>query len=405
MLDHSQTQTYFLILRRKKFATIYDVKTKFVRLSLKLFFCALFLCGAAAAFVSAQKVEPKNEPKNDDEVVRVDTQLVDVPVVVTDKAGKPLLNLKQSNFIVYEDGKRQQLSDFAATSAPFEVALLLDTSGSTRSDLSLIQRSAANFISSLRTGDKVSIVSFNTSRTERKATAVSEVISGLTGDRVQLNNALDNVKTSNGTPYYDGLLQVTEKIFNQPAKDEFRGRRALVALTDGVDSTSLAEFDEVREDLEKAGIVCFFIQVDTRDFFENNLLGDCEGAMRFSQAQIRRYYRQFGKQAKMEKVANFCELGDFERLAISKNLYELADTQMQNLAKTSGGKVFPVADLSEARNAFKSVADEIGTKYSLGYYSSNEKRDGTYRKIKIELKGVPFGTTFRAREGYTAPDK
>jgi Ca-activated chloride channel family protein len=72
------------------------------------------------------------------------------------------------------------------------------------------------------------------------------------------------------------------------------------------------------------------------------------------------------------------------------------------LAKTSGGKVFPVADLSEARAAFKSVADEIGTKYSLGYYSSNEKRDGSYRKIRVELKGVPAGTTVRAREGYTA---
>jgi hypothetical protein len=63
---------------------------------------------------------------------------------------------------------------------------------------------------------------------------------------------------------------------------------------------------------------------------------------------------------------------------------------MENLAKNSGGKVFPATDVSEAR-AFKAVADEIGTKYSLGYYSSNEKRDGTYRKIKIELKGVPAG--------------
>ena len=76
---------------------------------------------------------------------------------------------------------------------------------------------------------------------------------------------------------------------------------------------------------------------------------------------------------------------------------------MQDLAKTSGGKVFPVADLSEARGAFKKVADEIGTKYCLGYYPSNEKRDGTYRKIKIELKGVPAGAQIRAREGYTAP--
>ena len=76
---------------------------------------------------------------------------------------------------------------------------------------------------------------------------------------------------------------------------------------------------------------------------------------------------------------------------------------MNTLAKTSGGKVFPVSDLGEARTAFKSVAEEIGTKYSLGYYSSNEKRDGTYRKIRVEMKGMPTGTQIRAREGYTAP--
>jgi Ca-activated chloride channel family protein len=76
---------------------------------------------------------------------------------------------------------------------------------------------------------------------------------------------------------------------------------------------------------------------------------------------------------------------------------------MNLMAKMSGGKVFPVADLSEARTAFTKVAQEIGTKYSLGYYPSNEKRDGTYRKIKVELKGIPAGVSIRAREGYTAP--
>jgi Ca-activated chloride channel family protein len=76
---------------------------------------------------------------------------------------------------------------------------------------------------------------------------------------------------------------------------------------------------------------------------------------------------------------------------------------MNRMARSSGGKVFPVADLSEARSAFKAVAEEIGTKYSLGYYSSNEKRDGTYRKIRVELKSAPPGAVVRAREGYTAP--
>jgi VWFA-related protein len=355
----------------------------------------LFLFGCVSAVFA--------QTETDDEIVKIDTQIVDVPIVVTDKTGKPLLNLKQSNFVIYEDGKKQDVSDFSATAAPFEVALLLDTSGSTRSDLSLIQRAATNFIASLRNGDKVSVIAYNSARTENQKQAVSEILSNLTDNRNQLKTALEQAKTSNGTPYYDSLLQVSEKIFNQPAKEDFRGRRALVALTDGVDSTSLAEFEEVREEIEKAGIICYFIQVDTREFFEENLLGDCESAIRFSQAQIRRYYRQFGRNSKMEKAANFCQLGDFERLAVSKSLYELADSQMQTLAKKSGGKVFPVADFTEARNAFKSVADEIGTKYSLGYYSSNEKRDGTQRKIKVELKGVPVGAQIRARESYTAP--
>jgi Ca-activated chloride channel family protein len=345
----------------------------------------------------------KSQDKNDDEVLKIDTQVVDVPLVVTDKNGKPLLNLKQNNFIVYEDGKKQEVTDFSTTNEPFEVALLLDTSGSTRADLSLIQRSAANFIASLRPGDKVSIIAYNSERKEKQSVAVSEILSGLTGDRNRLKSAVEQIKTSNGTPYYDSLLQVVEKVFDKQPAENFRGRRALVALTDGVDSTSAADFAEAKELLEKAGIVCYFIQVDTREFFEENLLGDCESAIRFSQAQIRRYYRRFERKANIEKVSAFCQLGDFERLAISKSLYELANAEMQNLAKVSGGRVFPVSDLSEARVAFKSVADEIGTKYSLGYYSANEKRDGAYRKIKVELKGVPIGAQIRAREGYTAP--
>lgn len=345
----------------------------------------------------------QTDKKDEDEVIRVETQLVDVPIVVTDKSGKPILNLKQNNFIIYEDGKKQEVSEFAATNAPFEVALLLDTSGSTRSDLTLIQRAAANFIASLRPGDKVSVISYKTERNSTQAFAASEVLNDLTDDRSKLKAVLDAVKTSNGTPYYDSLLQVAEKVFDKPAKDDFRGRRALVALTDGVDSVSAAEFDEAKEELEKAGITCYFIQVNTRDFFEDNLLGDCESAIHFSVAQIRRYYRVYYPKSNVEKTFKFCELGDFERLAISKGLYDLADRQMKDLAKISGGRVFPVDDLSEARNAFKAVADEIGTKYSLGYYSSNEKRDGSYRKIKIELKGIPAGSQIRAREGYTAP--
>lgn len=357
----------------------------------------LFLIFAVANCAVGQDKKP-----GEDEVIKIDTQLVDVPVVVTDRAGKPILNLKQSNFLIYEDGKPQELTEFAATTAPFEVAILLDTSGSTRAELDLIRRSAQNFIDSLRPGDRVSIIAFDTDRKGDKATAIPSVLTGLTSDREKLRDALSRIGTSNGTPYYDSLIKIVQDIFRDPPKDDFRGRRALVALTDGVDSTSETEFDEAQELLRKAGLMCFFIQVDTRPYFEENLLGDCESATRFSQAQIRRYYRKFLPKSN-EKASGFCQLGDFERLAISKKLYELADMEMNSLAKVSAGRVFPVDDLGGARAAFKSVADEIGTKYSLGYYSSNERRDGTYRKIKVELKGLPPGSTVRAREGYTAP--
>lgn len=341
----------------------------------------------------------------DDDVIRVDTQLVDVPLAVTSATGVPLKGLKASNFVIYEDGKKQEAADFSTTTEPFEVALLLDTSGSTRNDLQLIQRAARDFVASLRDGDRVAIVAFNTERRGDQAFPGIDVLTALTSDRKQLDAAIDRVKTSNGTPYYDALEQVVGTIFSAKPSEELRGRRALVALTDGVDSTSALDFRDVRAGLDRSGIISFFIKVDTREFFEQNLLGDCQSAIRFSAAQIKRYYRSFGTKADMEKAVTFCQLGEFERLAVSKKLYEIADTEMSDLAKASGGRVFPVADLSEARTAFKSVAEEIGTKYTLGYYPSNEKRDGAYRRIRVELIGLPKGTQVRFREGYTAPAK
>lgn len=360
----------------------------------------LVLLFANAVLIGQDKGPPK--PVEDD-VIRIATELIEVPLAITDRAGRPILNLKQSNFAVFEDGKPQEIIDFSTTSAPFEVVLLLDTSGSARSELQMIQRAAQNFINSMRPGDRVAIVSFKTETADGRSSATTDVLSRLTNDRRELLDALERLTTSNGTPYYDSLLKIAESYFGSPAAPEFKGRRALVALTDGVDSTSLGDFEEVSERLGRTGVTSYFINVDTREYFEQNLLGDCQIAIRFSAAQIRRYFKRFAPNSKVETTNDFCRLGDFERLAISKNLYELAADEMNKLAKSSGGKVFPVADLNSARQAFKSVADEIGTKYSLGYYSSNEKRDGSYRSIKVEVKGLPGGTQIRAREGYIAP--
>lgn len=339
----------------------------------------------------------------DDEVIRVETQLVDVPITATSANGQPVRGLKASNFVIFEDGKRQEIADFATNAEPFEVALLLDTSGSTRNDLVLIQRAAREFVAALRPGDRVAIIAFQTVRTTTEAFSEPIILAELTDDRKKLSDAIGRVTTSNSTPYYDAMMVIGEKVFAKAPEERFRGRRAVVAMTDGVDSASAFEYEDASGALANAGAIAFFIEVDTQDFFESNLLGDCKTATKFSGAQIRRYYRTIQAKPGMERSFNFCGLGDFERLAISKRLYDLAGNEIKDLAKTTGGRVFPAADVRDARNAFKLVADEIGTKYTISYYPKNEARDGKYRKITVETTGLPKGTVVRAREGYTAP--
>jgi VWFA-related protein len=182
----------------------------------KIFFLLLIL---SASFAPAVFAQDKNA-EDDDEVLRVETQLVDVPVEITDRSGKPILNLKQSNFVVYEDGKRQELADFAATSAPFEVALLLDTSGSARSELPLITRAAENFINSLRPGDRVSIISFRSDREGGKAISFSEVLTELTDDRIKLKNVIKTINVSNGTPILRRTAASSRAGFRRAARRE-----------------------------------------------------------------------------------------------------------------------------------------------------------------------------------------
>ncbi|MBX3288797.1 MAG: VWA domain-containing protein [Acidobacteria bacterium] len=364
------------------------------------------LCFSAAVLsawfglpVLGQVTEP------DDDVIRVDTQLIMVPFTVVDRMGKPVRTVKGADITLFEDGVKQNIEDFMSVAAPFEVVLLLDTSGSARSELDLIRRSAEAFISSLREGDRVAIMGFQTEEIAGRNVAAVHLLTGLTESREELRNSLRGLQTSNGTPYYDALRQIAQDVFPDETDRKTPRRRAVVILSDGVDSTSDAEFDSVRPEFEELGAAVYFIRVDTRDFFEENLLGNCIAAMRFSGAQIRRYYAGFGRGSKIEKVSDFCQLGDFERLAISKRLYEIADAEMEALAEISGGRIFPIGDLNDARSAFAKVADEIGMSYSLGYYSSNTARDGKYRKIRVEIKGLPAGAVIRARNGYNADAK
>ena len=356
-----------------------------------------------------QTTEPKKTASVGDEVdegdvVRVDTQLVSVPAVVTDSSGRPLVGLRPENFRLIEDGQPQTIANFGTTETPFEIALLLDTSGSTRDDVALIRSAANSFIEALRPGDRVGIVAFNTAQMANQ-TATVEVLTALTDDREQLRAAIENLGASQGTPYYDALQRIADSIFRDPPADELRGRRAVVALTDGVDSSSNSDYAAAKLKLSRAGIACYFIQVNTEDFVEDRLMKDCrdDGRLALSQKQLQRYRELFVPRAKAEDFNDFCRMGPFERMSISRDLYNLARREMNDLAKVSGGRSFVAATLADARAAFARVAADIGTLYSLGYYPTNKTRDGKFRAIKLEVRGLKEKAQVRARDGYYAP--
>ena len=390
---------------------------KRVILSAVFWFVALFL-PLAGVVVNAQtlpeqqaqrprRVMPPPEPEypgeeiSENDVVRVDTQLISVPVVVRDQHGQPITGLRASDFQLYEDNHPQSLASFATSDAPFEVALMLDTSGSTRAGIALIRSAAYAFIESLRPGDRVAVLSFNTIEEGREKVAKVAVQSNLTNNREALRGAVQNIGASSGTPYYDALERIAKEIFRAPPVAEMRGRRALVALTDGVDSASLSDFASVRTRFFEAGVLTYFVQIDTQEYVENGLLRDCQedNAIRLSSTQLELYRRTFDPQGVRAYYADFCLMSPFKRLTISRSLYQLARQEMAQLARDTGGRIFEATDLHAARTAFAAVAADIGRQYSLGYYSTNKARDGRFRQIRVEMRGLA-GAQVSAREGY-----
>jgi VWFA-related protein len=145
--------------------------------------------------------------------------------------------------------------------------------------------------------------------------------------------------------------------------------------------------------------------VNTEDFVEDRLLKDCQddGRLSLSPKQLERYRRIFVPKARPDDYVDFCQMGSFERMQISRDLYNLARREMDDMAKSSGGRNFAAASLLDARAAFARVATEIGTQYSLGYYPTNKMRDGKFRTIRVEVRGTNDKPQIRAREGYYAP--
>ena len=358
------------------------------------------------------------------DIVRVDTTLVSIPVSVMDRDGKYITNLTKDDFRVWEDGTEQKVAYFASTEKPFTVALLIDTSGSTRNKLEDIQDAAIAFVEQLRPDDHVMVVSFSDK---------IRVLSQPTNDRNALRNAIRRTEPGDGTRLYDAVDQVINQSLNR-----VEGRKAIVLFTDGVDTTSKhATYESTVRDAEELDALIYPVEYDTYSDMGVGWPGS---------GGSRRGGRGGGYPGGNSRGGNggggngggglFDILGAILGGGNSggngggnypgggsgggypggrrgggrggnwpggggsgntRGEYELADQYLHDLARVSGARLYN-AEQQNLDVAFRSVAEELRRQYSLGYYPKNAPRAGERRTVKVRVNRPEL--VVRTRDSY-----
>ncbi|HKP12327.1 MAG TPA: VWA domain-containing protein [Blastocatellia bacterium] len=317
---------------------------------------------ASPAF--AQGDRPKQNPP-DDEPIKLHTTLVQVPVVVKEKGGRYLTDLRKDDFIIYEDGARQTIEYFGTTEEPFNVALLLDSSGSTADQLQQIKSAALAFIDNLRPQDKVLLVEFNDS---------VRILSELTGDREQLRRAIADIRAGEYTQVYEAVYTaVWERLA------DIEGRKAVVLFTDGIDNASseIVEEDTLDAVIESEDVIVYPIRFSTRADVEHRI----------------------ERKLNAERLTNpqKAEADHQKALRELDRAYRQADEYLDELARLSGGVVERADEVGDLKGALARIADELRKQYLLGYYPPNEKQI-TSRRITVKVSRPD--AVVRARPGY-----
>lgn len=305
-----------------------------------------------------------------DEVVELDTTLVEVPVVVSEPGGRYVTDLTQEDFTIYENGIRQQVSFFAAVDQPISVALVLDTSGSTRDQLDRIKEAASAFLDQLRPNDRVSIIAF-----EEEV----RVLTPLTSNRARLRQALEGLEPGNFTQVYEAIHTVAEDVLAG-----VDGRKAAIVFTDGVDTASaIATFENSLDEISRRQILVYPIRYNTRPDVEVHL-----------------GLRQPDDEAtRMRRVTD----AGPERSEAERGLdqaYHVADAYLWELADRTGGVMHRADRLEDLPSAFGKIADELRRRYMLGYYPPRRDLEDAERHISVTVSRP--GLLVRSRQGYRA---
>jgi len=367
----------------------------------------------------AQQKNSGPEEVSEGDIVKVDTTLISIPVSVMDRDGKYIPDLTKDDFHVWEDGVEQRVAYFASTEKPFTVALLIDTSGSTRFRLDEIQEAAISFVEQLRPDDRVMVVSFSDK---------IRVLAQPTSDRNTLRNAIRQTEPGDGTRLYDAVDQVENQYFNR-----IEGRKAMVLFTDGVDTTSKhASYESTLRDAEELDALIYPVEYDTYSDMgglgggwpsgggrrgggypgggggyppSGNPGGSGGGILDILGAIIMggggNYPNSGGYPG-----GNYPNGGGRRRggggwpgggSGNSREEYELGDRYLHDLARVSGARLYN----SEQQNldyAFRSVAEELRRQYSIGYYPKNAPRPGERRSVKVRVNRPEL--VVRTRDSY-----
>ena len=275
--------------------------------------------------------------------IRSGIELVSLNVTVTDGASKYVTDLNEDEFEVYEDGAKQKLTFFSKTQQPISLALLLDTSASMDERMGIAQEAAIGFARQLHKDDQAEVIDFDSQ---------VRVLSPFTNDAAALEKAIRQTTPNGSTSLYNAIyisLKELKKV-KAAATNEIR-RQAIVVLSDGDDTSSLIEFDEVL-DLAKRSETAIY-------------------AIGLRQGEIGR--REF-------KEAEFV---------------------LKQLAQETGGRAYFPTDARELAKIYQTIWDELASQYSLAYSSGNPKRDGAWRRIQVRLTRP--NATARTKQGYYGP--
>ena len=299
----------------------------------------------------------------EEEVYKVDTNLVTMPVSVLDRDGRFISGLTQKDFQIFENGIQQKVEYFQSVEQPFTVVLLIDVSPSTRYQIEEIQNAAISFTNQLRPSDRVMVISFDDS---------IHVLTDPTNDRYQLRSAIRMAQFGDGTSLYEAVDHALNRELRR-----IEGRKAIVLFTDGVDTTSRrADFESTVRDAEETDVLIYPIRYNTQQGGNAGWGGG-------------RNQRRRGGGGIFDDLIGQILLGGNIRVTggsgQSPAEYARGKQYLELLAQNSGGRNFEADTLGNLEASFSGIAEELRRQYSLGYSPDNPGQPGERKQIKIRV--------------------